>query len=369
MERIKIMAIIAVVAIIVAGAAIFIIGADNSENSDGSVTVTDYLGREVTIDSTERIISTSVVPTAILCGLGVSSNIVGVSSDAGVYAEDPYVIGLTNDDFPKAITDGMNSGRITPLGGMYRMSAETIATVESDIVVCDSYGINQEIMDALDVLGIKYIVASSASSLEEIYDNIQLLGKAFGKEQAAERMISEMKSVIKKICDWCESIVDNELKGQKYNVALMMTGTYAIGPNYTGGDTLEALSVYNAFESIERYAAVSKESIASVNPDVIIYQNLEMGTVTSPADVAVYVNSIYTDPVLGNISAAENERIFATAGGAKNSTSYYSQGIVRAYAIYAMFIYKDFMTFDVPDVLDSDNYAQYTQQFWEMINS
>jgi ABC-type Fe3+-hydroxamate transport system substrate-binding protein len=301
-----------------------------------------------------------------LCGLGVSSKIVGVSSDSGVYNENPHVIGLTADDFPTAIINGINNGKITALGGMYRMSAETMASVESDLIVCDAYGINQEIMNALDMLGITYIVVSSAGSLQEIYDNIRLLGKAVGKEQTAEKMVAEMKSAITKISEWCESIVEKELKGQRYNVALMMTADYAIGPNYTGGDTLISLCADNAFESIERYARVTKESIADANPDIIIYQNLEMGGVT---DYAGFISTFYSDPILGTTNAAKDHSVFATIGGAKNATSYYSQGIVRAYAIYAMFIYQDYLTFDIPNVFDTANYTEYTTKFWEVINS
>ena len=36
--------------------------------------------------------------------------------------------------------------------------------------------------------------------------------------------------------------------------------------------------------------------------------------------------------------------------------------------MYAMFIYRDYLTFEIPDVFD-ENYAEYTVKFWEMINS
>jgi len=163
-------------------------------------------------------------------------------------------------------------------------------------------------------------------------------------------------------------MVEKELKGKRYSVALMMSANYAVGKNYTGGDTLRALCANNVFEeSIERYAAVTKESIAKVNPDVIIYSNLGMGD--SVTDPKKYVASLHDDPILKGTGAVKNDCIFATIGAAKNATTYYDQGIVRAYALYAMFIYKDHLTFEVTNVLDGSNYADYLQQFWEMINS
>ena len=366
MRGIKIVAVVAVMVVVAAGAVILATSGDNEKADGGPVTLTDYLGREVTVISSERIISQSSAPTAILCGLGASSNLVGVSSDDEVYAENPYVIGLTQDDFPQAINDGLGNGTIKALGPMYNMSAETIVSIESDLVVLDVYGSSPEIRAALDTLGVTYVVVA-VGTIDEIFQTIDILGKAVGKEPAAAKMTSEIKSAIKKISDWCESIVVNERGGQKFNVALMMTASYAIGPEYIGGEILESLHVENAFSGVGRYAPVSKESIAQADPDVLIYQNLGMGDgVTDPA---AYVQSVYSDPVLGKVSAAENGLVFTTVGGAKNATSHANQGIVRAYAIFAMFIYQDYLTFEISDVFDSDNYIGYMSKFWEMVDS
>ena len=367
MDKIKIVALVAVVVVVVAAFAVVLTSMSDDENSDGSRTVVDFNGRKVVINSADRILSTSAVPTSILCGLGVSSSIVAVSTDPDVYGEDPHIIGATDDDFPKAIVDGLANKSIVALGGMYNMSAETIASVASDVVICDAYGIKQETMDALDQLGITYVVVSGTGLMSEIYDTIELLGKVVGKESVANRMISEMKNSIQKIQNWCKSVVENKMDGKKYNVAMMMTARYAIGPNYLGGEIMGQLYVNNVFNNIDRYALVTSESIVEANPDAIIFQNLGMGDgVTNPA---AYIASVYADPILGGISAADNGLIFATTEGAKNAASYANQGIVRAYAMYAMFIYQDYLSFDVPDILNSSNYSQCIEQFWSEINS
>jgi len=370
MKTTWIVAIIAVVAIVIAGGAVVVTNSDNDKTNGGSVTVVDFLGREVTITSTDRIVSVSSTGTAILCGLGVGSNIVGVSSDSSTYEVDPYAIGQTQDDFPKIINDGLKSGKIKSLGGTYNISAEAIASVQADLVVGDTLniGASKETQDALDALGVNYmVVASSNTRVDGIYEKIELLGKAVGKESAAERIISEMESTIKKICDWCGQVVENERNGEKYNVALMMTATIAIGWNYPGGSVMDGLCVNNVFESVGTYATVSKESIANANPDVLIYQTLGMGDgVTDPVS---FVNSLYSDPIIGATKAANSGLIFTTIDGAKTTCGLANQDFVNAYAIYAMFIYKDYLTFDIPDVFDTENYASYTSQFWEMINS
>ena len=368
LEKIKIVAVIAAVALVSVGIAVIVTNNGGGKSSSGgTVTVTDYLGREVTIASSERIVSAGSTPTAILCGLGLSSSIVAASSDMTAYSVDPYVFGLTQDDFPQVITDGFESGKIKALGQGYQMSAETMVSEECDLLITDNYGKNQSTWDALDALGVTYIVIPSSNTVVEgIYDKIELIGKAVGRESEAERIVSEMKSAISKISDWSGSIVSNELNGQKYNVALMMTATIAIGWNYPQGSVLDALHVNNVFSSVGTYATVSKESIASADPDVLIYQTLGMGDgVTDPVG---YIASLYSDPIIGNVKAAENGLIFTTIEGAKAVAGQANQDFVNAYALYGMFIYKDYLTFDIPDVFDSSNYADYTELFWEMIN-
>lgn len=365
MEKVKITAIVAVIAIVIAGAAVALTTMNDNGNSSGSVTVTDTQGREVTIDSCDRIISVTASATSILCGLGLSSNIVAVTSDDDIYSEESSIIGLTDDDFPTAIIDGIEDGTITELGAMYHISAETIASVEADLVICDDYGTNEDTWNALDDLGITYIVITSPYSVDEIYSNIELIGDATGTSSEADTLMSEMSSAIQKICDWCASIVEDELDGEKYSVALMMIDGYAIGTGYMGGDILTELGVENAFESIATYASVTEESMVEANPDIIIYNNLEMGGVT---DAESFIEEFCTDDITGNINAAENDLVFATMGGASNVASFGAQGIVCAYAMYAMFIYKDYLTFDIPNVLDSSNYSDYIAQFWAMIN-
>ncbi|MDR1690360.1 MAG: ABC transporter substrate-binding protein, partial [Candidatus Methanoplasma sp.] len=215
---------------------------------------------------------------------------------------------------------------------------------------------------------VKYIVIPSSNTvIDEIYGKIELIGKAVSKESEAEKMISEMKTAIGKVGDWCESIVEKELNGEKYDVALMMTANIAIGRNYPQSSVLEELHVNNVFSSIDRYATISKETIAESNPDILIYQTLGMGDgVTDPVG---YVQSMYTDPIIGNLNAAKNGLIFTTIEGAKTTAGQANQDFVNAYALYCMFIYKDYLTFDIPDAFDSANYAGYMQQFWEMINS
>ncbi len=369
MERNRIAVIIVAIVIVVA-AAVAIVSLDKGNNDDGnddqSITITDGIGRTVTIGTTDRITSASTTVTAMLCGIGLSSQIVGVTTDAGVYDEDASIIGMTDDDFPKAIVDGLADGSITGLGNMYNISAESLVKVETDIIVFGEYGYNENTGKQLDSYGVTYIVLKNEDTLETALNNIILLGKVFDKEAEAERMVDEMNNVIDTIDEWCESIVETKLGGVEKNVAVMMTSTYATGPEYIAGSMLDRVHASNVFMEVGMYAPVSKEAIAEKNPEVIIYTTLGMGD--GITDINAYVESIRNDPILGGVDASKTNHIYAVSGSAINAMSYVTQGFVTAYAMYAMFIYSEYLDFDLPNVLDSDNYSEYVFQFWNMIN-
>ena len=357
-----IIAIVAVVAIIIiAGAAIMVLSSDKDNNNDnGSLTVTDGLGKVVTIDTSDKIASTSTVVTEIICGLGGYSKLAGVADD-GYYGIDDYNIGMPNDGYPKSVTDGLNNESLKNLGGMYMMSAESILLSKPDLVIMGGYFNNDDTISQLENLGIPVVVCKDDNTLDNIYFNIELIGKAIGKESEAKTLVEEMKSSIEKIVNWTES-----LDATPERVAVLMGfgseyGTYANGNDYLMGTPLiTMLGGINAFSSIPgMYDVVSTESIVSAKPDVIIDATPE-----SKSDL----DSIKTDPLMMATNAAKNDRIYGVFDNCALSFAMTSQGFVNSIAIMAMFMYEDQLDFTIDHYM-GNNYADYLEQFWEQMNS
>lgn len=105
MDSKKMIAIVAVIIIVIAAAAAVALTRDNGGNggdsTDEMITVTDGLGRTVTLSNIETVSSCSNVVASILCGIGASSSIVAVSVDDGAYEDFSSVIGLVDDDYPQ----------------------------------------------------------------------------------------------------------------------------------------------------------------------------------------------------------------------------------------------------------------------------
>jgi iron complex transport system substrate-binding protein len=359
----KIIAIIAVVIIVIAGVGVALSGVlENKDKGFSEVTVTDSMGREVTISSIDRIVTVNSTTTEILCALGMSGNIVGTTSDSSTYDTNSSIIGIDDDDYPAAMISGLADGTIINLGGMYNISAETIASANPTVVFCRDYGTSQSTWDQLETLGIPCVVLGTATSIDDIYDYVEIVGKAVGKVSAAENMVSQMKNVVSKISAWCEKISDEH---GSPTVAVMMTQTYACGGYISGTPILELIGATNVYD-FAKYALVSSESLIEEDPDIIIYTNLAMGS--SDTSAREFLNGLSGDTLLGDLKAVENNHVYATLGAASTAMSITSPNYISAIAMTAMFVYADYLGFDISNIMDDDNFTTYLSQFWSLIN-
>ena len=352
---------VATAAILVAAGAIVMLNKDNGNNDNGQATVIDGLGRPVTIKSTDRIASTSATVTEIICGIGGYSKLAGVTVDTNPYKVKEYIMGIPDDNYPKIILDGLASKKLVNMGGMYNIAAESILISKPDLVIMGGYFNSENTITQLGALGIPVVICKDDNSLENIYFNIRLIGKVIGKESEAETLVGQMEFAISKVVNWTKS-----LNATPKSVAVFMMygssyGTYACGTEYLmGTPILTMLGCTNAFSGISgKYQIVSTESIVAVNPEIVI--DITPG---SAADLS----SIKTSPVIKNITAAKNDRIYGAFDACNTAVSLTTQGFVNAVAIMAMFMYEDHLNFEIDHYM-GDDYPDYLKKFWTQINS
>ena len=352
MVDMKLMGGVAIVAVlIIAGGAVFLVGGDDSSES-GPIEVTDALGRTVTMESkTERIVSTGCLETEMLCGMGASDRIVAVSNDEGVYDCPSSIVGFSDDDFPEAIVDGLADGSIESVGPTAQQTAEGLAAIDADLFILSYMSYTWSgLGDQLDVLGLTYIVTFNGANLTEIYDSIEMIGTAIGEEDEAEDLVDEMQAVIDAVNEKIEGAATQD-------VAIFMSPYYACGQEYVLGTLIEELGSNNAFSSISGpYEMVSTEGIAQANPDVLIYTAMDMMGLNSNEHIA----SLQTDPILSELDAVKNDRVYAATGYADQALTFASQRFVEAYAMFAMMIYPDEFDTELPAVV-GDDYQTYLE--------
>lgn len=140
-------------------------------------TFTDDAGRQVTIDQPpERIVSHVPPLTETVFALGLGDRLVA-RSDYGDYPEE---------------------AKLKPsIGNYFNPSIENIVAMEPDLVLTDGHS---DTIQQLDDLGITFLVIDP-TNIDEIFESIDLLGRATGVQSAAEALIKEMRAGFAKVTD------------------------------------------------------------------------------------------------------------------------------------------------------------------------
>ena len=128
-------------------------------------TITDMFGREVKLPETvTRIIALEPSDCEMLCALGCEDALVG----RGKYC-----------DYPASVLElpAVQSGKNTNL--------EEILALQPQVVVMSDMAHTEEQINLLEQNGVK-VIGTDANSIEEVYENVRLLGVVMGREAEAE---------------------------------------------------------------------------------------------------------------------------------------------------------------------------------------
>ncbi len=239
------------------------------------VTVTDSNGREVKVElPPQRIIALAPSFVEIFFAIGAGNSVVAVDE---------------NTDFPE------EAAALTKLSG-FQPSVEGIAALNPDLVLIffDPGGLQE----ALERLGIPVLFLAFPSSVEEVFDQIELLGRVTGHEDEAEAVAAEMRDGIDEII--------GKLAGLDQGPSIfheLTTDLWTVGPGSFVHDLYTLLKVENIAEATGLPATqMSAEAIIEADPEVIILADAEFGD--SPETVAAR-------PGWSNMAAVRNGRIYA----------------------------------------------------------
>ncbi|MFQ6089189.1 MAG: ABC transporter substrate-binding protein [Candidatus Methanofastidiosia archaeon] len=207
------------------------------------IKVIDGLSREVFIEKVpERIVSTSPSNTEILFSLDLGEKIVGVT---------------TYCNYPE---EAKSKEKI---GGFSDLDLEKIVSLEPELVLM-SGGVQEKYVEKLEQLGLVLVVLKP-ENLDEILENITLVGKITGKDVEAERLVKNTEERIKKVE---EKASRSEKKRVFYIVwgdPLMTAG----GDTFTG-ELIKKAGGLNIFDDIKGYKEVDLELVVERNPEIII---------------------------------------------------------------------------------------------------
>ena len=247
--------------------------------AEGSITVTDMFGRQITLaEPATRIVALSAAECEILCALGCEDALVG----RGEYC-----------DYPASILEVpvVQSGANTNL--------EEILLLEPQIVIMSDMAQSKEQVEALEANGVQ-VVISNANSLEEVYASMRLIGAVVGKNAEAEAMIADMQATFDDLAARCE----NTGKTVFFEVSPLQWGLWAAGKNTFMDEIATICGLNNIFADVDGWGAVSEEQVLARDPDYIVTITMYFGEGPTP------VEEIVSRPGWESMKAVANDSVY-----------------------------------------------------------
>jgi len=250
-----------------------------TSTTPAALTITDQVGRTVTLDSIpQRIISIAPANTEILFALGLGDRIVGVTDYCNYPAE---------------------AKEKTSIGGFSSPNLEKIISLSPDVVFAAPIHTKQ-VIPQLESKGIK-VIALTPGTLDEVLNAVTLIGKATGAEKQASDLVNSMTKRIKAVTDKTAKLKDAEKPKVLYLVwhdPLMASGLT------TFHDELIKKAGGVNMVTAEGYPTIGLETVVAGNPDVII-AGVGMG---EGADAPLVFAK--EEPRLSDVNARINNRIY-----------------------------------------------------------
>lgn len=256
---------------------------DNDLNtlSNETVTITDHVGREVTIEKEpETIVSGYYISTSLLIAL----------------EQDEKVLGIENDGDKRPVY-GLSAPQLLDLPGMgtvKEFDLETCAAMDPDLVILPFKLKDME--ESLEQLGIPVIFVKPESQ-ELLSETIEMVGKATNCEERAKELQAFIDAKIAEL----EDAVKDEKAPRVYlggNSSFLSTAGPAM---YQHSMIVNAMGKNVAEDLTDTYwAEVSYEQVLAWDPEYIILA----------ADAKYTVDDVLNDVNLQGCTAVKEKRVY-----------------------------------------------------------
>lgn len=230
------------------------------------IQLTDGLGRTVSLPApATRIVSLAPSNTEILFAIGAGSQVVGRDSFS---------------DYPQEVSEITDVG-----GGFGEFNTEAILALKPDLVLAADI-IPPEKIRALEDLGLIVFSIANPVDFEELFDNIQLVGKLTAHEEEAQKLISELKQRVQQVEE--KVMLSSYLPLVFYELdASDPNAPWTAGPGTFIDTLITKAGGFNLGASLEgAWVQISLEVLIQKNPDIIILGDYTWGGVTPEAVAA-----------------------------------------------------------------------------------
>lgn len=223
--------------------------APTNDSKVGEVHVRDALHRTIRLQKPpERIVTIFSSNTELVTSLGLTERIVGV------------------EDFIRYPPEVMHLPKV---GGRLGFSVDAVVAQRPDLViVTPARQAANQLVQPMERIGVPILVLLSRN-LQEVLDNIRLIGRACSVSERAEVLVTTLMARLQAV----NVQVINHTKPR----ALMVTGRAGNGmlllakPGTYTGDAIESAGAQHAMPNLGVLSQVSPEAVLAADPDVLLF--------------------------------------------------------------------------------------------------
>lgn len=310
-----------------------------TDEEDPTVAV-DYSGNTFYgYSQKHRVVSLSPSVTEMLCSVKAFNIIVGV---------DYY------SDYPDTISKAKKEGAITVVGTYTSPSFELITGTNPDMVICDgSQKSHVQMAERLRSVGIDAVVTYPGEDVDQVLDNIFIIGSSIGYELAAIEIIKDTDYVF----DTLSGIVSSPQGGEPVDVMVSLEPD--ISPYVSGSGTymdgvVSMMNAENVFSNWYGWVHITSDRISVANPQTIIIITTEY---KSTQEEYEYLYS-HLSAQWKLTDAWKNGNVYVICEGAAEMAQRCGPRLGQTAELVAMMLHPECFETSIPKII-GDDYVDY----------
>ncbi len=264
------------------------------------VVIVDALGRKVSLKvPVERVVVTDDEVAELVQLLGAADRVVGIEPSIKKRGYFPLMA-------DKPVTGSQFRG----------LNYELIAKLKPDVVIMMNVGPVGKIIKKLDEIGVKCIVISIKP--EDIPQTIEILGKIFGKEDRAKKLLEWWNSKWEELEERIKPYINKTVV--KAYVGMLFSPTNTLPLRTHGRDAkwdyiFRRLGIVNIADKIlPSHGNIDPEYIVKENPDIVIiadYSDNYVGYLKKNCSLAnEFLAKILSDKRFSEVKAFREKKVF-----------------------------------------------------------
>lgn len=233
-------------------------------SDESQVELTDMVGRKVVLPEgpVTQVVALMPADAEILYAIEAGDTLVG----RGSYVDYPAD---KVKDIP-SLTTGPD------------MNIEELVALKPQLVIMSTMGMTPDQVKQVEAAGIPVLV-TEAKTIEEVYQAIELIGKAVGNEEKASQLIDDMKKTFE---EYSQKAKEKTPAGSVYyEISPLEFGLWTAGSETFMDELGQMIGLTNVFADQKDFVEVSEETVLAKNPDFIFTTSMPMdANAPSPVD-------------------------------------------------------------------------------------